>query len=265
MKKFMFAATVAAAMAGFAVESQVVGYTTVAYGSQFKLNGSMFVNVGDKTQVNLYDYKIVNGDPERDYIQFLCTDRLYFDNAKMFYYYEDEDAPEDNGWYYKVGAMADEKVEYDDAWIPANTACLCEFRSSNEVEILYAGEVQAGEGGVVTLPRPQQFNLYCNPLPREVDLTEVKMTDADPERDYIQFLCADRLYFDNAKMFYYYEDEDAPEDNGWYYKVGAMADEPVEFGVCTIGVGEGFLGEFRSSADTALVFPDPFSPAAKGE
>ena len=264
MKKFMFAATVAAAMAGFAVESQIVGYTTVAYGSQFKLNGNMFVNVGDNTKYNLYDFKIVGGDPERDYIQFLETTKLHFDDNKKFYYYEDEDAPEDNGWYYKAGPLIDEKVEFEDAWIPANVAALCEFRSSSDIQLQYAGQVKLATDGVVTLERPQQLNLYCNPLPRTVDLTEVKMTDFDPERDYIQFLETSKLHFDDNKKFYYYEDEDAPEDNGWYFKAGPKIDEPVEVGDCVIGIGEGFLGEFRSSVDTTLVFPDPLT-APKAE
>ena len=234
-----------------------MGYATVDYGSRYKLNGNMFVNVGSDVQYNLYDFKLVGGDPERDYIQYLETTRLYFDNAKKFYYYEDDEAPEDTGWYYKVGAHADEKVDYDDAWIPANTAFLCEIRSATDVQLLYAGAVQLGTEGKVVLERPQQFNLYNNPLPRLVDLTEVKLTNFDPERDYIQFLENDRLYFSNAKKFYYYEDDESPADNGWYYKVGAKADEPVEVGDCIIGVGEGFLGEFRSSADTTIVFPSP--------
>ncbi len=266
MKKLMIAASAALfAAVGFSdVESSnIVGYTTVAYSSRYMLNGNMFVHVGDDAQYNLYDFKMVGGDPEKDYIQYLEATRLYFDNAKKFYYYEDEDAPEDNGWYYKVGANADEKVEYEDAWIPKNTAFLCEIRSGSGVSLLYAGEVQEGEvlageaGKKIVLERPQQFNLYNNPLPRTVDLTEVKLTDFDPERDYIQFLEGDKLYLDNAKKFYYYEDEDAPEDNGWYYKVGPKADEPVEVGDCIIGIGEGFLGEFRSSSDTTIVFPSP--------
>ena len=259
MKKLMFAMGLAALCASVqAVESaNIVGYTTVDYGSRFKLNGSMFVNTGSDVQYNLYDFKLVGGDPDRDYIQYLETTKLHFDNNKTFYYYEDEDAPEDNGWYYKVGANADEKVEFEDAWIPANTAFLCEIRSGTDVQLLYAGVVQQGTAGKIVLERPQQYNLYNNPLPREVDLTEVKLTDFDPERDYIQFFEGDRLHFDNARTYYYYEDEDAPEDNGWYYKVGAMADEKVEKGDSIIGVGEGFLGDFRSSADTTIVFPSP--------
>ncbi len=259
MKKLMFAMGLAALCASVqAVESaNIVGYTTVDYGSRYKLNGNMFVNVGSDVQYNLYDFKLVGGDPDYDYIQYLETTRLYFDDAKKFYYYEDEEAPEDNGWYYKVGAHADEKVEFEDAWIPANTAFLCEIRSGTDVQLMYAGAVQQGTEGKVVLERPQQFNLYNNPLPRTVDLTEVKLTDFDPDRDYIQFLMGTKLYFDDSRKFYYYEDEEAPEDNGWYYKVGPKADELVEVGDCIIGVGEGFLGEFRSSADTTIVFPSP--------
>ena len=217
----------------------------------------MFVSTSSDVQYNLYDFKLVGGDPDYDYIQYLESSRLYFNDAKKFYYYEDDQAPEDNGWYYKVGANADEKVAYDDAWIPANTAFLCEIRSGTDVKLLYAGAVQQGTNGKVVLERPQQFNLYNNPLPRTVDLTEVKLTDFDSDRDYIQFLMGDKLYFDDSKKFYYYEDDESPEDNGWYYKVGPKADEKVAVGECIIGVGEGFLGEFRSSADTTIVFPSP--------
>ena len=227
------------------------------YGSRFKLNGNMFVSTGDNTQYNLYDFKLVDSDPELDYVQYLETTKLHFDNNKRFYYYEDEEAPEDNGWYYGSGPNMDEKVDYEDAWIPKNTAFLCEIRSSSDVQLLYAGSVQLGANNKVVLERPQQINLYNNPLPRTVDLTEIKLTDADPELDYIQFLEGNKLHFDNSKRFYYYEDEEAPEDNGWYYGSGSKMDELVEVGDCVIGIGEGFLGEFRSSTETTIVFPSP--------
>ena len=58
MKKLMFAATVAAAMAGFAVESQVVGYTNKGLDQGWNYTGAQFVPVTAGAGFNLQDLQM---------------------------------------------------------------------------------------------------------------------------------------------------------------------------------------------------------------
>ena len=264
MKKVMFAAAVAAAGGLMAIESaNVVGYQGIPRYSTYTFAGSMFTQPGQSYYI-LNNVKIASiSDAGTDFIQFFKPGTTTLDRDQS-YYFDGED------WCYRYDATADgdgdweqDDVIPDNFQVPVNIGFLTRFttaKSANAV-ITYSGEVQQGSNNEVKVDRVSAYQIVVNPLPRAVDLTELKVESAsDAGTDFIQFFKPGTTTLDRDQS-YYYDGED------WCYRYDATSDgngdweqdDPVAAGTCTIRPGEGFLIRFTTAkaANAKIVFPSP--------
>lgn len=262
MKKLLvFPALTACACGAFAdVEStNIVGYTGVPRYSTYTFAGNMFAAPG-KSYYILNDVKIDGvADDGTDFIQFFKPGTTTLDRNQS-YYFDGED------WCYVYDAAGDGDWEQDDVipenfQIPCNIGLLTRFttaKSANAV-ITYNGEVQQGDGKVVKVDRVSAYQIVVNPLPRNVDLTELKVESiADDGTDFIQFFKAGTTTLDRNQSYYFDGEDwcyvyDATGDGDW------EQDDVVTKGTCTIRPGEGFLIRFTTSkaVNAKIVFPSP--------
>ena len=172
MKKVMFVAAVAAGLVAFGegIESHnTVGYATQSAGSNaYPTLGAMFVTPGT-TSFKLSNITAKNASYREDVIQYLDPALAKIDPNKVYTWYEDDEAPEDNGWYfYAPGTDNDEEYAGDEEF-PAGTAFLGNFNPANGVELVYAGEVMMGDITIDTKDASGNYLPYMyivNPLPK---------------------------------------------------------------------------------------------------
>ena len=227
----------------------------------------MFTQPGQAYYI-LNNVKIASiSDAGTDFIQFFKPGTTVLDRDQS-YYFDGED------WCYRYDATdeGDGDWEQDDVipenfQVPVNIGFLTRFttaKSANAV-ITYSGEVQQGSNNVVKVDRVSAYQIVVNPLPRAVDLTELKVESAsDAGTDFIQFFTPGTTVLDRDQS-YYYDGED------WCYRYDATSagggdweqDDVVPAGTCTIRPGEGFLIRFTTAkaANAKIVFPSPLVPA----
>lgn len=202
-------------------------------------------------------------DSGADFIQFFKPGTTTLDRDQS-YYFDGED------WCYVYDASGDGDWEMDDVipenfQVPVNIGFLTRFvtaKAANAV-ITYSGEVQQGSNNVVKVDRVSAYQIVVNPLPRNVDLTELKVESAsDAGADFIQFFKPGTTTLDRDQSYYYDGEDwcyvyDATGDGDW------EVDDVVPAGTCTIRPGEGFLIRFPTAkaANAKIVFPSPFAPA----
>ena len=225
--------------------------------------GSMFAKPGQAYYI-LNDVKIENvSDAGTDFIQFFKPGTTTLDMDQS-YYFDGED------WCYRFDASDASGGDWEqDDPIPANFQVPCNIgfltrfttaKSANAITT-YSGEVQQGDGSEVKVDRVSAYQIVVNPLPRNVDLTELKVESAsDAGTDFIQFFKPGTTTLD-VDQSYYYDGED------WCYRFDASAtsggnwemDDTVPAGTCTIRPGEGFLIRFTTAkaANAKIVFPSP--------
>ena len=266
MKKLMITATVAlCAAVGFsAVESaNIVGYTEVPRYSTFTFSGNMFAQPGQSFYY-LDKVTVENvSDLGTDFIQFFKPGTTTLDSDQSYYFDGDD-------WCYKNDASSAEVGDWEeDDPIPANFQVPCSIgfltrfvtdKAAN-AKITYSGEVQRGSNGVVKVDRVYAYQIVVNPLPRNVDLTELTVESiSDLGTDFIQFFKPGTTTLDNDQSYYFDGDD-------WCYKNDASSaevgdweeDDVVPTNTKVIRPGEGFLIRFVTdkAANAKVVFPSP--------
>ena len=251
MKKLMIGSAIAlcAAVVCPALESaNVVGYTEVARTAKYMVSGNMFVVPSGQTW-KVSDLKVVDGNYEDDQIMFLQPSQSVVDYKRAFYY-----DPDEKYWCYAhpQSGKQDEEITAADDVIPAGTAFLCVFNTST-AKLMYAGEVQKGTAGYITIPRASKYQLMVNQLPYQIDLTDMKIEDGNYEDDQVMFLQPTQSVVDYTKAYYYDSDE-----KYWCYAHPSSGhqDEEVQEGIQTLGIGAGFLTVFNTST-AKVVFTAP--------
>ena len=127
--------------------------------------------------------------------------------------------------------------------------------------ITYSGEVQQGTNGAVKVDRVSAYQIVVNPLPRNVDLTEITVESiVDTGADFIQFFKPGTTVLDRDQSYYF-------DGDYWCYKYDATSseagdweeDDEVPASTKVIRPGEGFLIRFPSgkAANAKVVFPSP--------
>ena len=202
-------------------------------------------------------------DSGADYIQFFKPGTTTLDRDQSYYFDGDD-------WCYKYDASSAEAGDWeeDDA-IPANFQVPCNIgfltrfvttKAANS-EITYSGEVQQGDGTVKKVDRVYAYQIVVNPLPRNVDLTELTVESiSDSGADYIQFFKPGTTTLDKDQSYYFDGDD-------WCYKYDASSseagdweeDDVVPANTKVIRPGEGFLIRFPTAkaANAKVVFPSP--------
>ena len=246
MKKLMFAAVAAAGITGFAVESQVVGYTTTEAVQGDALFGASFTTVGGGTY-DLVDVTVNGavgyGDVD---IQFVGSDGGW---GEHFWYYDADNGAEGAGWY--VDVFGSEKA----STFPLDTARAF-YMTSSEVEVTLgtAGQVPTTDEEV-TAAVAMGDAMVANPTPTPVNFAYVEVVGAAGYGD----VDCQRVGTDGAwgEHYWYYDDSNGAEGAGWYVDVFGSEKLPEEGDDAWImGIGEGIY--FTSSeADINVVFPKP--------
>ena len=258
MKKLMFTAAVAAGLAAFGIESaNTVGYATQSAGANaYPTVGAMFVTPGE-TSFKLSSITAHNAVYRLDVIQYLNPALAKIDPNKVYTWYEDDEAPEDNGWYfYAPGTDNDEEYAGDEEF-PAGTAFLGNFDPANGVSLTYSGEVMTGDVTIDTQDGNGTYLPYMfvvNPLPKRIQLSEITAINAVYRLDVIQTLNPAVAKIDSSKVFTWYEDSEAPEDNGWYYYAPGTDNDEEDASEEWIEIGGGFLCNFDPANEVKLVF-----------
>ena len=257
--------TVLCAAVGFsAVESaNIVGYQEVPRYSTFTFAGSMFAEPGQ-------NYYYLNNvvidsvaDTGADFIQFFKPGTTILDKDQSYYF-------DGTDWCYKFDASSSEVGDWEEDdvipanfQVPCNIGFLTRFTSglaANSV-ITYAGEVQQGDGSVKKVDRVSAYQIVVNPLPRNVDLTELTVESiADTGADFIQFFKPGTTILDKDQSYYF-------DGDCWCYKFDASSsevgdweeDDEVPANTKVIRPGEGFLIRFTSglAVNAKVVFPSP--------
>ena len=200
-----------------------------------------------------------------DYLQFFKPGTTTLDKDQSYYFDGDD-------WCYKYDASSDEVGDWEEDdvipenfQVPVNIGFLTRFvtaKAANSV-ITYSGEVQAGSNNVVKVDRVSAYQIVVNPLPRNVDLTELTVESiVNDGTDYIQFFKPGTTTLDKDQSYYFDGDD-------WCFKYDASSDEVgdweeddvVPANTCTIRPGEGFLIRFPTgkAANAKIVFPSPFA------
>lgn len=227
----------------------------------------MFAQPGQSYYI-LNNVKIENiSDAGTDFIQFFKPGTTTLDRDQS-YYFDGED------WCYRYDASADgtgdweqDDVIPENFQVPCNIGFLTRFTTAKSADAIttYSGEVQQGDGAEVKVDRVSAYQIVVNPLPRTVDLTELKVESAsDAGTDFIQFFKPGTTTLDRDQS-YYYDGED------WCYRYDATEagggnweqDDTISAGTCTIRPGEGFLIRFTTAkaANAKIVFPSPVAAA----
>ena len=260
MKKLMFVAAVAAGFAVFGdgLESaNTVGYATQSAGANgYPTLGAMFVTPGT-TSFKLSNITAKNASYREDKIQYLDPALAKIDPNKVYTWYEDEEAPEDNGWYFYAPGTDNDEEYAEDEEFPAGTAFLGNFNPANGVELVYAGEVMKGDITIDTKDASGNYLPYMyivNPLPKRIQLSEITAIGASYREDKIQTLDPAVAKIDASKVYTWYEDSEAPEDNGWYYYAPGTDNDEEYAGDEWIEIGGGFLCNFNVANEVKLVF-----------
>ena len=231
-------------------------------GTQYQMNGNMFIGVGGGSVYHLYDFKI-NGNltttakKQRNYIQFIKPGAAALDSSRCYYY----DAA-DSSWKYRwdVAGVCTKGAVAPDCEIPNNTAFMTCFNTSDGASFTFSGEVQKGVEGKVNIGAPTgaQYFMIANPTCREVSLKELTIlgnlnTTAKKQRNYIAFMKPGAIAFDSARTYY-------RDGENWKYRWDVS-------GVCSkgaiventdnikIAAGEAVMCCFNTSDGAQLSFP----------
>lgn len=256
MKKFMFAATVAAAMAGFAVESQIVGYGTGNNkGNNAPTWGNSFVSMTATTKGNfrLGDLKLSDSLWGSDWIGFINPSTSVMDSSKNVTYYSEAEAIADGGTAEDAEWEDINENCMDDVEYPFGTAFLCNFSSPN-VTMTYAGEVNTDPLLAVVDCTGKSAPFVSNIYPGDITFGQIKMTGSLWGSDWAGFVNPATSVVDSSRNITYYSEAEAIADGGtaedaeWEdINENCKDDVPLK-------MGEGFLGNF-SSPNVQVIFP----------
>ena len=261
MKKLMFAATVAAAMAGFAVESQIVGYgTNNNKGNNAPTWGNSFVSMTATTKANfrLGDLVLKGCTWGVDWIGFIDPTTSIIDPTKNVSYYSAEQAISEGGSAEDAKWEDNSEACMDDVEYPFGTGFLCNFVSPN-VTITYSGEVNTDPLLAVIDCTGKSAPFVVNPYPGDLTFGQIKMTNCTWGVDWVGFVDAASSAVDPTRNISYYSAEQAIEEGGsaedaeWEDNSEACKDD------VPLKMGEGFLGNFVSTG-IKIYFP-VYTPA----
>ena len=216
------------------------------------VGGNMFVTPGQQT-CDLVDFKIVGGDYTADTVSFVKDEKPVIDPEKTFYYISEEESGGDDdwtGWWYNDGSAKVESFP-----IPAGTGFMCYFFNEG-TKIVYSGEVQKGNNGVIEIERAdgQLYRFISNPVPAPVDLLDIKIVGGDYTADTVSFLQKTKSVVDSERVYYYINEEESGGDDewtGWWLNDGSRKVERKEV---ILDPGEGFLA-YLFNDGSKIVFP----------
>ena len=256
MKKFMFAATVAAAMAGFAVESQIVGYGTKNNGSNNAPTwGNSFVSMTatEKGNFRLGDLKLEGSTWGRDWLGFIDPTTSIMDMSKNVTYYSAAEAIADGGSAEDAEWEDNNEVCKDDVEYPFGTAFLCNFTSQN-VTMTYSGEVNADPLLAVVDCTGKSAPFVSNIYPGDLTFGQIKMTGSTWGRDWAGFVDPATSVVDMSRNITYYSEAEAIADGGSAEDAEWEDNNEICKDDVPLKMGEGFLGNF-SSTGVKVIFP----------
>ena len=168
MKKFMFAATVAAAMAGFAVESQVVGYQDATVAVLNSVGISSFVGVGG-ADVELQKLVIKSESYIPGGLVQISEMNEDMTTGNIYYWIPAEEAGDYNlekaGWYdSELDGAATKTFASGEGFLFSN-----DF-DGDDVKVTYSGEVAQG---AIEYPVAQLNSVGGNLTPVEVGIQSI--------------------------------------------------------------------------------------------
>ena len=256
MKKFMFAATVAAAMAGFAVESQIVGYGTNNTGSNLYPTygtGFMSMTATEKGNFRLGDLKLTGAACSTDWLNFIDPTTSIIDATKNVTYYSEAEAISDGGTADDAEWEDLYENNKDDVEYPIGTGFLCNFVSTG-VTLTYAGEVNQDPLYATIDCTGKPYAFVNNIYPGDLTFGQIKLVDAACSTDWLNFVDPTTSIVDASKNITYYSEVEAIADGGtaedaeWEDLYENNKDE------VPLKMGEGFLCNFVSPS-VKIVFP----------
>ena len=230
--------------------------------SRYTVGGSSFISIGGSGYC-LKDFKIVDGANNKDLVSFVQTDAAKVDNGKVYYWYNGS-ATKEPGWMYQNTADGHTKNTYVsqsdlEAEIPVGVGFMCNFQTAG-AKLQYSGQVYQGvDDGTgkkkIECGRNGRYTFLVNPLPRDVELSEIKIVGGNNNKELISFLQKSSAKVDNARVYYWYNGS-ATKDPGWMYQntAGGHTKNTYVTEKVTIHAGEGFLFNSQTAA-AKVVFP----------
>ena len=240
MKKLIFAAAAVAGMGAFALESaNVVGFQDVAAPCGSCMRTPTF-QVVDGEGYDLTKVVVDGGDGIGDVVAQMMGEGGAWDGE---YYYLNENAGVDTGWY--KDAFGDEPVAEGEVVLAPGKAFFL-TSANNSISMTTSGEVKKGE---YVINFEQGSDQVGNGLPVDVDLTAIVVDGGDGIGDIVAQTMSEGGEWNGE---YYYLNENAGVDTGWYKD--AFGDEPVAAGEVVLTPGEAV---FFTSSNNAVTIKLP--------